>query len=230
MLQKLLSENTADNNTTIVDNIDFYSALSHFVGFCLALVGCLFIILKIPKMDSLSSLPSGLFFIGSMLALYFASTAFHASHKGSRKHAVLQKLDHAMIYLLIAGTYTPLCLLALPKKEGMTLLLSIYCLAFFGILQAVFFLHYNKWLNSVIYILMGWSCAFLLPVLFKNLSVICFAFLLTGGILYTIGGIIYAIPIKHIKRIGTPFGNHEIFHLFVIGGSIFHYLLVYALL
>ena len=133
-----------------------------------------------------------------------------------------------MISVLIAGSYTPVCLLALPVSSGRILLAIIWGLAIAGILIKAFWIYCPKWVSSVLYIGMGWACIFVLPMLYHSLTSFGFAWILTGGILYTVGGIIYGLKLSVFNKKHANFGSHEIFHLFVMGGSICHFILMYS--
>ena len=133
-------------------------------------------------------------------------------------------------FFLIAGTYTPICLLALPKSSGIPLLALIWWLTVCGFILTVFWINSPKWLNSTIYILMGWLCIFAFKPLFTAISQTAFAWLLAGGIIYTIGGVIYALKLPVFNKLHKNFGSHEIFHLFVLGGSVCHYYMIYTFL
>ena len=135
-----------------------------------------------------------------------------------------------MIYVLIAGTYTPVCLLALNGTMSKLLITLVWGIAFIGIFQCLFFIHCPKWVSAVIYILMGWCCLLAFPRLLSNVPAGAFALLLAGGIIYTIGGVIYALKLPLFDNRHPNFGLHEIFHCFCLAGSLCHYLFVYCYL
>ncbi len=206
------------------------SALTHLIGVLLSAAGSLPLIYKAAgKGASLPVIASAVFII-SMALLYLASTLYHSIYASKKVTCILQKFDHIMIYFLIAGTYTPICLLALPESSGMPLLALIWGLAICGFILTVFWINSPKWLNSTIYILMGWLCIFAFKPLFTAISPTAFAWLLAGGIIYTIGGVIYALKLPVFNKLHKNFGSHEIFHLFVLGGSICHYYMIYTYL
>ena len=132
-----------------------------------------------------------------------------------------------MIYVLIAGIYTPVCIIALGGSTGFSLLIFIWALAIIGIIVTGIWVNCPKWLSSVIYIAMGWTCVLTFTQLINALSPAAFGWLLAGGIIYTIGGIIYALKLPMFNKKYKHFGSHEIFHLFVMGGSMCHFILMY---
>ena len=203
------------------------SAITHYIGMMLSLVAAVPLLMK----AEISSVPSAIaamgIFILTMILLYAASTLYHSLNVGDRILKVLRKLDHMMIFVLIAGTYTPICLLVLRGRTGMLLLCAIWGLAVVGMLLKAFWINCPKWFSSVIYIAMGWVCLFVFPVLLKTLPVQAFAWLLAGGILYTVGGVVYALKLKGFNGLHKYFGSHEIFHLFVMGGSFCHFVVMY---
>lgn len=206
------------------------SALTHLLGVLLSASGAVPLLYKASRSGSILPVAASAVFILSMALLYLASTLYHSIYASDRITRILQKFDHIMIYFLIAGTYTPICLLALPKSSGMPLLVLIWGLTVCGFVLTVFWINSPKWLNSTIYILMGWLCIFAFKPLFTAISQTAFAWLFAGGIIYTIGGVIYALKLPVFNRLHKNFGSHEIFHLFVLGGSICHYYMIYTYL
>lgn len=168
-------------------------------------------------------------FVCSMATLYLASTLFHAICASPRFCLHLQRFDHASIYLLIAGSYTPICMISLDKPYGYRLLFVIWVIALVGILLTAFVTHFPKWASAVIYIAMGWMAAFSLPKLFRCMSPAAIFWLVAGGVIYTIGAIIYAMKMEDFNRRHPSFGNHEIFHLFVMAGSFCHFVMMFLL-
>ena len=164
----------------------------------------------------------------SPVALYAASAAYHTVPAGSRYEPLLKKLDHTMIFVLIAGSYTPVCLLALPPLAGGVLLAVIWGCTLLGAGCMFALVHCPKWVSAVLYIAMGWACVFALPQLLNCLPAACFGWLLAGGLLYTAGGVIYACKHPGFERRHPNFGLHEIFHLFVMAGSLCHYIVMYV--
>ena len=135
-----------------------------------------------------------------------------------------------MISVLIAGSYTPICLLVLGGRTGLILLAIVWAFAIAGILIKAFWVFCPKWVSSVLYIGMGWTCVLAFSTILDNLSTVAFGWLLAGGIIYTVGGVIYALKLPIFNSKHKNFGSHEIFHLFVMGGSICHFIVMYTFL
>ena len=133
-----------------------------------------------------------------------------------------------MIFVLIAGSYTPVCLITLKGHHGGILLAAIWGLALTGMTVKFFWIDCPKWFSSMLYIGMGWVCVLALSTIYRDLSGAAFGWLLAGGLIYTAGGIIYALKLPIFNARHKTFGSHEIFHLFVMGGSLCHYILMYA--
>lgn len=206
------------------------SAITHLIGILLSVAGAIPILRKASLGGHILPVVASGIFILSMALLYLASTLYHSIYASGAVTSILKKFDHIMIYVLIAGTYTPVCLLALPKQSGIPLLVLIWNLAVCGFILTAFWVNSPKWLNSTIYILMGWLCLFAFKPLFASMSFTAFAWLFAGGVIYTIGGVIYALKLPVFNKIHKNFGSHEIFHLFVLGGSLCHYYMIYAYL
>ena len=134
---------------------------------------------------------------------------------------------HMMIFVLIAGSYTPVCLIVLGGRQGYTLLTVVWGIAIIGMIVKALWITCPKWFSSVIYIVMGWVCVAVFGTLLRTLPEQAFLWLLAGGIIYTIGGVIYALKLPIFNQNHKYFGSHEIFHLFVMAGSICHFIFMY---
>ena len=132
-----------------------------------------------------------------------------------------------MIFVLIAGTYTPICLLVLKGRVGMIMLALVWGIAVVGMVLKAFWVTCPKWFSSIIYIAMGWICLLVFPTLLRDLTTPAFLWLLAGGILYTVGGVVYALRLQAFNCVHKYFGSHEIFHLFVMAGSFCHFVVMY---
>jgi hemolysin III len=167
-------------------------------------------------------------FMVCMVTLYAASTIYHTFDISRKVNRILQKLDHSAISLLIAGSYTPVCLLELEQPTGKRLCILVWLIALVSIVIKLFWISCPKWFSSMLYIGMGWVCVLALSTIYRDLSGAAFGWLLAGGLIYTAGGIIYALKLPIFNARHKTFGSHEIFHLFVMGGSLCHYILMYA--
>lgn len=203
------------------------SAITHFIGMLLAICAAIPLLLKANGESSRIHITSLAIFIGSMIALYAASTIYHTLDISPEVNKLLRKIDHMMIFVLIAGTYTPVCSIVLGDKTGWRLLGLVWGIAAIGILIMAFWITCPKWFSSIVYIAMGWVCVLAFTKIVKALPPAGFGWLLAGGIIYTIGGIIYALKLPLLNSRFKNFGSHEIFHLFVMGGSLCHYIMMY---
>jgi hemolysin III len=205
------------------------SALTHFIGMLLAASATLPLVLKAAMTSNIDCITAMTIFALSMVLLYGASTLYHSVNLKGKYLEFFKKMDHMMIFVLIAGSYTPICMIALGGTLGYKLLLLIWGIAFVGMLIKALWINCPKWFSSIIYIAMGWVCVAVFGKLISVLSSLSFGFLLAGGIIYTIGGVIYAIKIPALDDKKKFFGTHEIFHIFVMGGSICHFICMYNL-
>lgn len=203
------------------------SAVTHFIGMVLALLGAAPLLIKAAREPDTLHMIALAIFILSMVMLYAASTIYHTLNVSEQVNKRLKKMDHMMIFILIAGSYTPICLIVLHGKTGTLLCALVWAVALIGILIKGLWINCPKWFSSVIYIGMGWLCVLAFSQILQALSKPAFGWLLAGGIIYTIGGIIYALKVPLFNSKHKNFGSHEIFHLFVMGGSICHFILMY---
>lgn len=204
------------------------SAITHFIGMLMAVFAGIPLILKAVSELNAITLLSAVIYISSMILLYFASTIYHTFDVSEKINRRLKKFDHMMISVLIAGSYTPICLLVLEKPLGYFLLTVVWSFAVIGILIKAFWINCPKWFSSVLYIGMGWTCVLAFTQILNALSPAAFAWLLAGGVIYTIGGVIYALKLPIFNNRHKYFGSHEIFHLFVMGGSACHFIVMYV--
>ncbi len=153
----------------------------------------------------------------SMLELYSVSALYHVGRWSEKPRRILRAIDHANIFVLIAGTYTPLCFNILSSWLRIVILVVIWALAALGVGLAIFTLHLPRWITATLYIGMGWVVVLALPAFLAVLPWYAVATLLLGGVLYTIGAIVYTR--KRPDPFPRVFGFHEVFHLFVIAGS-----------
>lgn len=204
------------------------SAITHFIGMTMAIFAGIPLLIKAAKEPECIYLFSAIIYILSMILLYFASTLYHTINSSEKVNRRLKKFDHMMISVLIAGSYTPICLLVLEKPIGYFLLATVWSFAIVGILIKAFWVTCPKWFSSILYIAMGWTCVLAFTQILNALSPSGFGWLLAGGVIYTIGGIIYALKLPLFNMKHKNFGTHEIFHLFVMGGSFCHFIVMYV--
>ncbi|MBQ7678235.1 MAG: hemolysin III family protein [Butyrivibrio sp.] len=208
---------------------DPVSCLTHLWG-CIAAVACapLLIVHAARSGVGRGGMGAVVIFLLSMALLYGASAAYHGFKVEGRAGMVLKRLDHMMIFVLIAGTYTPVCVCAM-GAQGRRLLTVIWLIAAAGILFKLFWVTCPKWVSSTIYIAMGWVVLFAMPKLMPVIRISTFVWLLAGGVIYTIGGVIYALKLVRFNARDSRWGSHEIFHLFVLAGSLCHFIAIYSI-
>lgn len=204
-----------------------FNALSHLLGAILGIVALIAMIIKGIALDLSGLTITALVLFGvSMILLYASSATYHMVIAKDHVIHMLRRLDHSMIYLLIAGTYAPFCLIALKGTTGYTLFSIISLMAISGILFKMIWFNCPRWISTVLYIGMGWIIVFLASPLAGALGTQGLFFLIVGGIFYTIGGVIYGVKpnIPFIKKLGF----HEIFHIFILLGTISHFICVFV--
>ena len=203
------------------------SAITHFIAMLLSIFAATPLLLKAVRTTSMPNVIALAIFIISMILLYCSSTIYHTLDISPKVNKLLRKIDHMMIFILIAGTYTPVCVIVLGDQTGWHLLTLVWIIAIIGIFINALWINCPKWFSSIVYISMGWVCVLAFKKIFEALPINVFMWLLMGGIIYTIGGIIYALKLPIFNSKHRNFGSHEVFHLFVMGGSCCHYIMMY---
>ena len=204
------------------------SAITHFIGCVMAIVAAAPLLIKAAREPGSIYMIAMSVFILSMILLYAASTIYHTVDSTEKVNRRLRKMDHMMIFILIAGSYTPVCLITLKGKTGYILCGAVWAVALVGIIVKACWITCPKWFSSVIYIAMGWICLAVFGQLWNTLPRAAFLWLLAGGLIYTAGGVIYALKLPLFNAKHKYFGSHEIFHLFVMGGSICHFIFMFC--
>ena len=204
------------------------SAITHFIGMLMAIFAAVPLLIKAAHEPGRIYVISIAGYAASLILLYAASTSYHTFNRSEKINTILKKVDHMMISVLIAGSYTPICLLVLGGKTGIILLSIVWGIALIGILIKAFWVYCPRWVSSVLYIGMGWTCVLAFTQILNSMSAAAFGWLLAGGIIYTVGGVIYALKLPLFNSKHRYFGSHEIFHLFVMGGSACHFIVMYA--
>ena len=199
-------------------NEERVNVISHGIGLLLSIIALFFLIYKSVKYGSDYHIFSAVVFGISLILLYTASTLYHNSTKEKLRKR-LNVFDHASIFILIAGSYTPFLLISLRGTLGWRFFIFIWIVAFIGVVLKLFFFGKYSVLSTIMYVLMGWVIVFVIKTLINSMGINGVYWLFAGGILYTIGAIIYSI--NKIKM------NHAIFHIFVLLGSISHFISIY---
>ena len=195
------------------------NVISHAIGVVLGIAALVFLVIHASQNGTASHIVSFSIYGTSIIVLYLASTLYHLAKKPKARKR-LRIFDHAAIYVLIAGTYTPFTLVTLEGAWGWTVFGLVWGFALIGIILKLFFTgRYDK-LSTAMYVCMGWMIVIAMKPLIDNLSSEGLFWLLAGGVAYTIGAVLYSIQKLPL--------NHAIFHLFVLAGSIFHFVSVYA--
>jgi len=203
------------------------SAITHFIGMILAIFASVPLLVKAGISSGVLCFAAMGIFMCSMILLYGASTVYHSVIVSDKVLKIFRKADHMMIFVLIAGSYTPVCLIVLGGKQRYSLLAVVWGIAAAGMVIKAVWITCPKWFSSVIYIAMGWVCVAVFGTLLRTLPLQAFLWLLAGGIIYTIGGVIYALKLPVFNGHHKYFGSHEIFNLFVMAGSICHFIFMY---
>ncbi|TVP94900.1 MAG: hypothetical protein EA374_05300 [Acholeplasmatales bacterium] len=195
------------------------NAVSHGIGMILAIVALVVLLIRA---DGPTEVTGVVVFAMSMFMLYTSSTLFHAFPRSMKRvMAVFQRLDHSAIYLLIAGTYTPFVLLLSPQRSGIILLVILWVIAVTGIVFKSIWIRRYQGIHLLMYLLMGWSAVFIWRDVASAITQEAFVLLLVGGLSYTLGVIFYISRFRYA---------HFVWHVFVLGGSFFHFLTISVLL
>lgn len=203
------------------------SAITHGIALILSVIGSGPLLMRAARMDTLHVVAMAVFII-TMILLYAASTIYHSVNSTDEVNATLRRIDHMMIFVMIAGGYTPICLIALHNAIGYGLCAAVWACAIVGILLKSFWMNCPKWVSSALYIGMGWLCVLAFVPIYHALPRPAFWWLLAGGVIYTIGGIIYGLKLPIFNSKHKYFGSHEIFHVFIMLGSLCHYIVMYG--
>ena len=204
---------------------DPMSGLTHCIGALLAVIGLIVLVIKASSPLKPWHLTTYCIFGIGMILLYTASTLYHwlpLSHDGTAR---LRKLDHMMIFVLIAATYTPFCLIPLRGVWGWSIFGTVWAVALIGIVFKVFWISSPRWLSALMYVFMGWIMIVGIVPLVRSLQAGALFWLFTGGVLYSSGALIYAM--KRPNPIPRILGFHEIFHIFVMLGTLAHFWTIY---
>lgn len=199
---------------------DPLSGLLHLIGALLAIPGMITLII-LGRHSALKIVSFSIY--GAALILLFLSSTLHhwLPSKFGGKHQLFRKFDHLMIYIMIAATYTPFCLLTLKGAWGWSIFGVIWGITIIAVVLQSIFIDLPRWLTTAVYVLMGWLVLVSIVPLVRNLPPGGLILLFLGGLVYSIGGLIYAIKKPNFHRL---FGFHELWHVFVLVGTLFHFL------
>ncbi|WKZ38993.1 MAG: hemolysin III family protein [Anaerolineales bacterium] len=200
------------------------NSLTHWGGAILALIGL--IALLIVGWDTPAKVISFAIYGVSLIFMFSASATYHMVRVKDKALEVFRKVDHAAIFVLIAGTYTPFCVNAFEGFWKWGMLTIIWSLALIGIVVKIFYIGAPRWLNAGIYVLMGWISVAAAGQMLAALPAWVFAWLIAGGVIYTLGAVVYATKIFNFKP--GVFGFHEVWHIFVLIAAAAHYVAVFG--
>ena len=204
---------------------DPFSGFSHLAGAILSVAGLCLLVRYASVNGTVRHIVSFSIFGASLILLYTASSIYHLLSVSEKSTRVLRKIDHMMIYILIAGTYTPVCLIPLRGGWGWSLLISIWGIAMAGIVLKVLWFNAPRWLYTLFYLLMGWLIVIAFVPLVRTMPIAAMLWLIAGGLLYTVGAVIYGTKWPKLKS--KVFGFHEMFHIFVLYGSFCHFWMMF---
>ena len=200
------------------------NGLTHCLGAVLALVGAVLLLARVASPAMPWHIVTFAVFGTAMVMLYTASTLYHWLPLSEAGVRLWRRIDHCMIFVYIAATYTPICLIPLRGPWGWSLFGSVWARALAGIFVKVFWLHAPRWLSTGLYLGMGWMVIVGVYPLVVSLPAGALWWLLAGGLFYTVGAVVYASRWPNVAR---HFGFHELFHVFVMAGSFCHFLVMY---
>ncbi|MBI3296019.1 MAG: hemolysin III family protein [Deltaproteobacteria bacterium] len=207
---------------------DPFSGLTHLLGALLGVLGLVYMVsLAIANASPLQVVAVSVFGV-SLILLYLTSALYHLPHVSDEQELILRQLDHSMIFVFIAGTYTPFCMLALKGWLGYTILAAVWFITIGGIALKIYWIHAPRWLSLGLYLSMGWLVVLAIVPLGKAIGTESLAYLAAGGLCYTLGAIVYAV--ERPDPFPPHFGFHEIWHLCVLAASAFQFASVVLIL
>jgi hemolysin III len=204
---------------------DLFSGISHLIGAVMSVAALIALVVVAVRQGSIWHVVSFAIFGASLIMLYTASTLYHLIPADEKWITILRKLDHSMIFVLIAGSYTPYCLVALRGPWGYGLLAAIWGIAALGIVLKLFWLQAPRWLYTGFYLFMGWLVVIAIGPLMRSVPRGALIWLGVGGLAYTVGAVFYGT--RWPSLLPGVFGFHEIWHLFVMAGSTAHFWAVF---
>lgn len=202
------------------------NGFTHLGGAVLSLIGLIAMVTKtISNNLSVIDITAVIIFGISLILLYSASATYHLVVASDKVIAMLRRIDHAMIFILIAGSYTPFCLIALKGIKGYSMFILVATIAICGVLFKMIWFNCPRWISTSIYVGMGWLSLAIVVPLYNSIPLGGIVLLILGGVFYTVGAIIYGIKPEALKL--KHFGYHEIFHMFILLGSLCHFISVF---
>lgn len=197
-----------------------FNTYSHLIGAIVAAIWTVALMLNASD-SSIWHRVSFLIYGVTVFAMFGSSAIYHSINVSFKREEFFRLIDHIMIYLVIAGSYTPMCVIVLEGEWRLWMLIGIWLFALFGILKKIFWLNAPRWFSTLLYLLMGWIAVIIFPQIWESLPHGFAYWIAIGGLCYTIGAIIYVIEKPDPKP--ESFGFHEIWHIFVMGGAFSHF-------
>lgn len=213
-----MNTNQAEVSKKYLITNEVLNATTHGVAAVLSVIGLVFLIMKAIEVEDYLHLGAYIVYGSSLILLYLCSTLYH-SFKFTKAKYVMRRLDHASIFLLIAGSYTPYTTIVIGGRVGWAATIIIWLIAFFGVIYKAFWFKYFQGLSVWLYIGMGWISLFLLHYLYQGLETRGLIWLVAGGVAFSVGTIFYNL--KHIKFM------HVVWHLFVMLGTTCMFISIY---
>ena len=199
--------------------------ISHLIMFFVSFIACCFLIYY--SSSGLEYVANSIYSVG-LCSMFGISALYHRLNCSTKTKIMLRKLDHCGIFIMIAGSFTPVCLLALPPESGNKLLIIVWSLAFIGIIQSIFFPRIHRWLRASLYLIVGYMAFPFIKVLYLSLSLYKLVLIAVGGAVYSLGAIGYGLKFPTLNP--RIFGFHEMFHLLVVIAAIMHFIVIYNLI
>jgi hemolysin III len=219
-----MNQKSKDGSSRVTD--ESFNTASHMVGAVFALLGSVFLIVDAALAEKMWHLVSFSIYGLFLFLLFLASALHHGIQAGPKAQHVLRQLDYLAIFPLIAGTYTPICLVVLRGPVGWSVFGVIWALAVFGIALKASIAGLPKWFTSTLYLAMGLMSLVMIVPLFRTLPLGALLLLVLGGAFYVSGNVIFSL--EKPNPVPGKFGFHEIWHLFVLAGALSHYLMMYV--
>lgn len=197
-----------------------FAGLSHLLGALMALAAIPYMLTNLPELKTGTYLASYLVFGLSMFVMFASSAIYHLMDVTEEGIRALKRVDHMAIYVMIAGSYTPFCLIGLEGSQAWWMFGVVWGIAFVGILKKIFWLHAPRWFSTLLYLAMGWISLFVYEPLSESLPAGAINWLLAGGICYSVGAVVYASKWPNLHH---KFDFHDLWHIFVLAGAACHF-------
>ncbi len=204
-----------------------FNGFSHLIG-ALVSVFLLFLLMEAAESNPVRCKLAFVVYGLSLIGMFASSAIYHLLKVREEAKIQLQRIDHIMIFFLIAGSYTPIAAIGLDEISSYTILIIIWTFAAVGVIKKIYWLNAPRWISTIVYLVMGWIAIFIFPQLWQAMPFNFLLWIMIGGAFYSVGAVIYATQFPN--PFPGKFGYHEIWHLFVMGGAFSHFWAIYAFL